>query len=360
MKYGYSALDGHRIYKILICKANLLASFTRYSGSITDVAGITVGHHTDPEHGTGCTVVLSDVQATAGIEVRGAAPGSRETELLHPLAAAQWVNGVMLTGGSVFGLDAPGGVIHYLEQSGVGLQFGRIRIPLVPAAVVFDLAFIDSSVRPTSDDGYSAAANAGESFERGSVGVGTGCTVGGILGANRSVKGGVGTASVKLSDGTMVGALFAVNAVGDVVDPTDGETIAAPLSASGDTFESTIDVLMKSPPRPRGFFRNTVIGVVATDARLDKIGASRMAIAGQDGIALAVRPAHTQSDGDSVFALATGKSEIDGNLDALHAAALQATTGAILDAVLSASSLGGVLAVRDLPMGGRLMERWNG
>lgn len=337
-----------------------MTAFTKTGGSITDVSGITVGHHTDLENGTGCTVVLSEDPATAGIEVRGAAPGSRETELLHPLAAAQWVNGVMLTGGSVFGLDAPGGVVRFLEEQGVGLQFGRMRIPLVPAAVVFDLAFINSAVRPTSEDGYSAASAASKEFERGSVGVGTGCTVGKVLGAAKSVKGGVGTASVKLSNGTTVGALIAVNAVGDVADPANGDYMAAPLNESGDAFESTVDILLKSPPRQRGFFRNTVIGVIATDAKLDKIGASRLAIASQDGIAMAVRPSHTQNDGDTVFALATGKSGIDGNLDALHAAALQATAGAILDAIFSATSLGGVSALRDLPMGPELMEHRNG
>lgn len=336
-----------------------VAGFTKYGGSITDVEGITVGHYTDAENGTGCTVVLSNEQATAGIEVRGAAPGSRETELLHPLASAQWVNGITLTGGSVFGLDSPGGVVRFLESQGVGLQFGRVRLPLVPAAVVFDLSFINADVRPTSENGYAAAESAGVQFARGSVGVGTGCTVGKVLGALRSVKGGVGTASVRLSDGTTVGALFAVNAIGDVVDPADGEFLAGPLSQSRDSFVSTVETLLTSPPRSRGFFRNTVIGVIATDAKMDKIGASRLAIAAQDGIAMSVRPAHTQSDGDTVFTLATGKHEAESNPDALHAAALQATTGAVLDAVLSATSLGGVLAVRDLPGGERLMERWN-
>ncbi len=337
-----------------------MANITPTAGSITDVAGITVGHYTNLENGTGCSVVLSDDPATAGMEVRGAAPGSRETELLHPLSAAQWVNGAMLTGGSVFGLDAPGGVVRYLEEKGVGLQFGRMHIPLIPAAVVFDLMFINSTVRPTGDNGYAAAASASKQFDRGTVGVGTGCTVAKIRGVERSVKGGVGTASVKLSDGTSVGALVAVNAVGDVVDPADGELVAAPQSDGGDSFDSTLDIFMNLPPRQRGFFRNTTIGVIATDAKLDKIGASRLAIASQDGIALAVRPAHTQNDGDTVFALATGKSDVEGNLDALHAAALQATAGAIVDGVLSATSLGGVSAVRDLPMGKKLMERWDG
>lgn len=303
---------------------------------------------------------MSEKPATAGIEVRGAAPGSRDTELLHPLAAAQWVNGITLTGGSVFGLDSPGGVVRYLESQGTGLQFGRVRIPLVPAAVVFDLSFITPDVRPTGDNGFEAAANAHVEFARGTAGVGTGCTVGKILGSNRSVKGGIGTASVTMSDGTIVGALIAANAIGDIVDPADGELIAAPQNDSHDGYVSTVDVLLNSPPRQRGFFRNTVIGVIATDARMDKIGASRLAIAAQDGIAMSVRPAHTQSDGDTVFALATGEHDREVNPDALHAAALMATTGAVLDAVLSATSLGGVPAVRDLSHGSELMERWNG
>ena len=326
-----------------------MPSPTQIAGKITDVPGITVGHWTDREHGTGCTVVLSDGPATAGIEVRGAAPGSRETEMLHPLAAAQWVNGVMLTGGSVFGLDAPGGVIRFLEEKGVGLQFGRLRIPLVPAAVVFDLTLITGDVRPTADSGYEAAKAASVDFERGSVGVGTGSTVAKIRGGVRSVKGGVGTAAVRLSTGATVGALMAVNAVGDIVDPETGETLAGPINESGDGFESSVEILINDPPKPRGFFRNTVIGVVATDAKLDKTGASRLAIAGQDGIALAVRPSHTQSDGDTVFAMSTGRHDGVVSLDALHAAALKASTAAIIDAVKSATTLGGVRAVRDLP-----------
>lgn len=326
-----------------------MPSHTKISGSITDVPGITVGHWTDSQNGTGCSVVLSDGPATAGIEVRGAAPGSRETEMLHPLAAAQWVNGIMLTGGSVFGLDAPGGVIRYLEENGVGLQFARMRIPLVPAAVVFDLAFITGDVRPTAENGYEAAKAASEDLERGSVGVGTGSTVAKIRGTARSVKGGVGTAAVKLSSGVTVGALMAVNAVGDIYDPENGEIVAGPINEQGSGFDNSLDILINDPPKPRGFFRNTVIGVVATDAKLDKIGASRLAIAGQDGIALAVRPSHTQSDGDTVFAMATGKHDGVVSLDALHAAALKAATGAILDGVRSATSLGGVNAIRDLP-----------
>jgi L-aminopeptidase/D-esterase-like protein len=210
-----------------------------YSGSITDVAGITVGHHTDLENGTGCTVILCDEPANAGMEVRGAAPGSRETALLDPLASAQWVNAITLTGGSAFGLDSPGGV----------------------------------------------------------------------------------------------------------VDPMTGEIVAGPQTIDG--FADSIELMIESPPKDRGFFRNTTIGVVVTDAPLDKIGATRLAIAGQDGIALAIRPSHTANDGDTMFGLSTGTHPESIPGDVLHAAALKAVTGAIMNAIDSAETLGGVMSAAD-------------
>ena len=316
-----------------------------YSGSITDVAGITVGHHTDLENGTGCTVILCDEPANAGMEVRGAAPGSRETALLDPLASAQWVNAITLTGGSVFGLDSPGGVVRYLEEQGVGVQFGRTRIPLVPAAVVFDLGFINSEVRPTGDDGYAAAASASKDFAVGNAGAGTGSTVAKLLGGSASIKGGVGTASVRMPNGATVGALMVVNAIGGVVDPTTGEIVAGPQTKDG--FADSIELMIESPPKDRGFFRNTTIGVVVTDARLDKIGATRLAIAGQDGIALAIRPSHTANDGDTMFGLSTGTHPESIPGDVLHAAALKAVTGAIMNAIDSAETLGGVMSAAD-------------
>jgi L-aminopeptidase/D-esterase-like protein len=316
-----------------------------YSGSITDVTGITVGHHTDLENGTGCTVILCADPANAGMEVRGAAPGSRETALLDPLASAQWVNGIVLTGGSAFGLDAPGGVVKYLEQQGVGIKFGRARIPLVPAAVVFDLGFINHAVRPTGEDGYAAAESASVNFTTGNVGAGTGSTVGKLLGKKVSIKGGVGTASVRLSSGATVGALMVVNAIGGIVDPDSGEIVAGPQTEEG--FADSIDLMITNPPKERGFFKNTTIGVVATNAPLDKIGATRLAMAGQDGIALAIRPSHTENDGDTVFALSTGTHSEPVPGDVLHAAALKAVTGAILNAIESAETLGGVKSAVD-------------
>jgi L-aminopeptidase/D-esterase-like protein len=316
-----------------------------YSGSITDITGITVGHHTDLENGTGCTVILCDEPANAGMEVRGAAPGSRETALLDPLASAQWVNAITLTGGSAFGLDAPGGVVRYLEEQGVGVRFGRTRIPLVPAAVVFDLGFINPEVRPTGEDGYAAAASASKDFSVGNVGAGTGSTVAKLLGANASIKGGVGTASIRMPNGATVGALMVVNAIGSVVDPATGEIVAGPQTKDG--FADSIELMIDLPPKDKGFFRNTTIGVVVTDAPLDKIGATRLAIAGQDGIALAIRPSHTGNDGDTMFGLSTGTHAETIPSDVLHAAALKAVTEAILNAIDSAETLGGIMSAVD-------------
>ena len=317
----------------------------QYSGKITDVAGLTVGHHTDLENGTGCTVVLCEEPSTAGMEIRGAAPGSRETALLNPLASAQWVNGIVLTGGSAFGLDSAGGVVKYLEEQGVGVRFGRSRIPLVPAAVILDLGFMNHAIRPTAEDGYFAAAGASVEFATGNAGAGTGATVGKLLGKAESIKGGVGTASIRLPGGATVGALMVVNAIGGVFDPETGEIMAGPQTDGG--FADPIDLMINSLPRERGFFRNTTIGVVATDAPLDKVGATRLAMAGQDGIALAVRPSHTANDGDAMFALSTGKHSDAISGDALHAATLKVVTGAILDAIHSAETLGGVKSAAD-------------
>jgi L-aminopeptidase/D-esterase-like protein len=323
----------------------------KYSGKITDVPGLTVGHHTDLVNGTGCTVILCEPPAVAGMEIRGAAPGSRETALLDPLASAQWVNGIVLTGGSAFGLDSPGGVVRYLEENGVGVKFGRMRIPLIPAAVVFDLGFINGTVRPTGNDGYAAAASASEAFAIGNAGAGTGSTVAKLLGAASSIKGGIGTASVCIpsttgeGNGATVGALVVVNSIGGIVDPESGEIVAGPQTEDG--FADSIDLMIESPPKDRGFFRNTTIGVVATNAPLDKIGTTRLAMAGQDGIALAVRPSHTANDGDSMFGLSTGTHPETIPGDVLHAAALKAVTGAILNAIDSAETLGGVLSAAD-------------
>ena len=330
-------------------------------GQITDVPGISVGHHTDLEHATGCTAVLVDHPAVGGVDVRGAAPGSRDTGFLHPLATIEHCHGIMLAGGSAFGLEAATGVLRYLEEQGRGMKFGRAVIPLVPSAIIFDLGLITHLVRPTAEDGYSAAKRAGPEFRLGTVGAGTGATIGKLRGMDRAVKGGVGTASVSLGDGIFVGALVVMNAVGSVIDPDTGAVIAGPRTGpeSGETgetrgFENTLDVLIDNPPHMRDLLgvrntANTVIGVVATNAGLDKKAANRLAGAGQDAITMTVRPAHMAGDGDTIFALATGahpsvsgETAIAGIEDRLRAAAMRAMVAAILSSVENATGLGGV------------------
>ncbi len=314
--------------------------------------GIAVGHYSDLEHGTGCTAVLSDQPAVGGIDIRGAATASRETQLLHPLATIEHIHGVMLSGGSVFGLDAVAGVVKYLEENGRGLKIGRAVIPIVPAANIFDLGLLSHAVRPTADDGYAAASAADREFELGTVGAGTGATVGKLRGGDHSIKGGVGTASVSLGDGIVVGAIVTTNAIGSIVDPDTGAVVAGPRTNSG--FENTMDFLIDDPPRLRDLMgirnsSNTVVGVVATNVGLDKKAASRFAGAGQDAIAMAVRPAHMSGDGDTVFALATGthprlsgEDAIAGIEDRLRAGAMRAMVGAILSSIEHATGLGGV------------------
>ena len=323
------------------------ASRPRAKGRLTDVSGLRVGHWTDPANGTGCTVVICDPRATAGVEVRGAAPGTRETALLHTLAQASWVNAIVLAGGSAFGLEAAAGAVKYLEEQGRGIRVGRAVIPIVPAAILFDLGLVTHEVRPNADSGYAACLAASRYFQRGSVGAGTGATIGGMRGRKNRVKGGIGAASVRLAGGATVGALAAVNPAGSVVDPSNGRIVAGPVKKDASGFEDSVQILIADPPKERGFFRNTTLGVVATDAQLDKRGAARLAVAGQDGIALTIRPAHTSNDGDIVFSLSTGSHPAETGPDELHAAALRAMSEAILDAVDTASAIGGVLPARE-------------
>jgi L-aminopeptidase/D-esterase-like protein len=294
--------------------------------------------------------------------------------MLHPLATADWVNAVMLSGGSAFGLDAASGAMRFLEERGQGVRWGRATIPLVPSAIIFDLNLITHTVRPTADDGYAACLASTASFACGTLGAGTGAVVAKLRGMAKAVKGGIGTASVTLPGGAKVGALMVVNAVGSIVDPADGRVVAGPRTGLyGSPFEDSIDILVTQPPRDRPFYRaagpgpgnslsespsvNTVIGVIATNAKLDKRGASRLAVAAQDGIALCVRPAHTGSDGDTVFALATGEVEDHPGGDALHAAALRATTGAVLHAIDAATALGGIPSAADIVRGAPVGQR---
>ena len=321
-------------------------------GQITDVPGVTVGHYTDLEYATGCTAVLVDEPAVGGVDIRGTSTGTRETQLLDPLARIEHIHGIMLSGGSTFGLEAATGAVRYLEEQGRGLKIGRMTIPLVPSAIIFALDLASHLVRPNADNGYAAAEVASKGTATGTVGAGAGATVGKLHGKQLSIKSGLGTASVRLGDDIVVGALVVMNAIGSVVDPDTGTVVAGPRTNDG--FENTLDVLVDDPPRMRDLMglrnsSNTVIGVMATNVGMDKKAAIRFAAAGQDAIAMSVRPAHMAGDGDTVFALATGKhpklsgeDAIAGIEDRLRAAAMRAMVSAIQSSIENSTGLAGV------------------
>jgi L-aminopeptidase/D-esterase-like protein len=320
---------------------------------LTAVAGIRVGHHTLTERPTGCTVVLADGEgAVGGVSQRGAAPGTRETDLLNPLNAVERVNAIVLTGGSAYGLDAAQGVVRFLEEKKIGYPIAGTVVPIVPAAVLMDLGFGGSSgIRPTADCGYRAAmaASSGPVAE-GNVGAGAGATVGKITGGReRAMKAGVGSASIALPGGLVVGAIAAVNAVGDVVDPATGAVVAGVRTADGKRLADA-RVLLRSPAAKGGSKpgENTTIAVVATNARLTKAEAGRVALMADDGLARAIYPAHTPADGDTVFALATGSWQGRSDVTTIGALAADALSAAIVRAAVQATSSGGLPAARDL------------
>ena len=318
---------------------------TKYD-AITDVPGIKVGHWTDRSAATGCTVVIYEPGAMPGVDVRGASPGTYETDLMRPGFAATAVHAVFLTGGSLFGLSVGAGVTRWLEEQGAGVQFGGQTIPIVSGAVIFDLGIGGAGVRPTAESGYAAAAAAASGpVEQGSVGGGAGATVAKLAGQGRRFKSGVGSASEALADGLVVGAIVVVNAVGDVVNSDDGSIVAAPRGDNG-AFIDTMESLRTGARRiPEG---NTTIGVVATNATLSKEQANRLASAAHDGLARTIRPVHTTADGDTMFALATGEVELPPMRSvALEAFAVRAVERAVVRAVTSATSLAGVPSVSE-------------
>ena len=314
-----------------------------------DVPGIRVGHWTDRRAATGCTVVLPDKPAVAGGDVRGGAPGTRETDLLAPGRLVERVNAVVLAGGSAYGLAAAEGVMRFLAQRGRGYAIASGVVPIVPAAVLFDLGIGRADRWPTAEAGYRAAARASRRTAEGNVGAGTGATVAKVLGRERAVKAGLGMASERAHDGLIAGALAAVNAVGDIIDPSTGRTIAAPRRADG-SFDDTTEILREGrAPAREAAGENTVLVVVATNAALTKEQANRLATVCHDGIARTVRPAHTQADGDTVFVLAMCDQPCDtAGYGSLEAIATRAVERAILRGVLTAETLGGVPGIRDL------------
>lgn len=303
------------------------------ANAITDVGGVEVGHAQDEDALTGCTVILCRKGAVAGVDVRGGAPGTRETDLLAPVNLVDKVHAVVLAGGSAFGLDAAGGVMRYLEEHKIGFRTDAGKVPIVPSAILYDLSLGRADVRPDHAMGYDAAAAASaRPPAEGNVGAGTGASIGKIRGMKYAMKSGVGTWSMDIQ-GVIVGALVAVNALGDVIDPANGQTIAGLRSGS------TLKWMKKSHARA-GVQSNTVIGVVATNARLTKAQATKVAKMAQDGLARAIRPAHTLFDGDTVFALATGAKKAD--VSTVGAFAAEVMAEAILRAVKMAAPAGGL------------------
>lgn len=314
--------------------------------AITDVPGILVGHAEYREGGTGCTVVVCEAGAVGGVDVRGGAPATRETECLDPSNLVEKVHAVVLAGGSAFGLEAATGVVRCLEERGIGYDVGVAHVPIVPAACLIDLAVGSPKVRPDAALGYAACRAASREIPaRGVAGAGTGATIGPkIVGAARMMKSGIGTASCR-AGGLVVGAIVAVNPFGDVVDPSSGATVAGTLNPALDGFAGALS-LFAELGAGGALSSNTTIGVVATNARLDKARARRVAMMGHDGIARTVVPAHTTFDGDTLFCLAT--AEVDAEVSYVGALAAQAVARAILDAVRSADSAYGIAGYREI------------
>jgi len=325
--------------------------------SITDVPGIRVGQAQDAAALTGCTVVLVEKGAVGGIDQRGGAPGTRETDLLRPMHAVQKVHAILLSGGSAFGLEAAGGVMRFLEERKVGVNTGVVKVPIVPAAILYDLGIGDPKVRPDAAMGYQACLNASEDRPtEGNAGAGTGATAGKILGIRQATKTGIGTASTEIGGGVIVGAIVAVNPFTDVVDPTSGKILAGtrPLSIGmgakkEEGFVNSLEFMRSITGRNilrLASLSNTVIGVVATNARLNKDEANKVAQMAQDGLARTIRPAHTMFDGDTLFTLATGEKWADVN--AVGAFAVEMVALAIVNGVKAAEAAGGLPAWRDL------------
>ncbi len=322
-------------------RAATQASEQDVAGSLTAVEGIKVGHLTLTTRPTGCTVILSEAGAVGGVDVRGGAPGTRETDLLDPVNSIERVHAVVLSGGSAFGLDAASGVVRYLDERDIGFKLGNLNVPIVVGAILFDLRVGDQTIRPGPDCGYQAAksASAGPVAE-GNVGAGAGATVGKLRGFDSAMKSGVGTASITLPGGLTVAALVAVNAVGDVIDPATGAVIAGVRSPDGDRLLDARTLIrsgLSDSSLPGG---NTTLGVVATNAVLSKAQATKVAQMAHDGLARTIYPAHTPADGDTMFTLATGS--FGGTVDV-------GTIGALAAEVVAQAVVRGTLAARSLP-----------
>jgi L-aminopeptidase/D-esterase-like protein len=328
--------------------------------SLTDVGGIKVGHFTSQQRPTGCTAVLCEAGAIAGVDVRGSAPGTRETDLLNPTNTVQQVHAIMLTGGSAYGLDTATGAMRYLEEHGIGFKIDspaqgtkpgtRIVVPIVPAAVLFDLQVGDPKIRPNAESGYQACQAAGTGpVVEGNVGAGAGATVGKAFGMQFAMKSGLGSAGIKVgSSEIVVAALVAVNAVGDVINPKTGKIIAGARTADGRGFRDSMAEILRGyqvlPPAGA----NTTLGVVATNVAFDKAKMTKIAQMAQDGLARTINPVHTPSDGDTIFALSTGVLKLNVNHGQIGAIAAEMISQAVVRAVMMAKSIPGLPSYEEM------------
>jgi L-aminopeptidase/D-esterase-like protein len=319
------------------------------NNTLTAVGGLAVGHYTLTARPTGCTVVLFDPAAVASVDVRGSAPGTRETDLLNPINTVERINAVVLSGGSAFGLEAATGVQRWLDEHGRGFEVRGLHVPIVPAAILFDLLIGDARIRPDAECGYRAAqaATTGPVAE-GNVGAGAGATVGKTFGMPRAMKAGIGTASIRLPDGLIVAALVAVNAIGDIVDPATGQLVAGVRTTDGTRLADARQLLRNGALGGASPGANTTLAVVATNAMMTKTEMAKVAQMAHDGFARAIAPVHTPADGDTAFAIATGSLGRSGNLLVVGALAAEVTAQAIVSAARAATSLPGLPAARDL------------
>jgi L-aminopeptidase/D-esterase-like protein len=318
--------------------------------SIIDIRGLKVGHASNYEGYTGCTVILCEEGATCGIDIRGSASGTRQVDALSINHIVEHVHAILLSGGSSFGLDAATGVMRFLEEKGIGFDVGPTKIPIVPTAVIFDIFFGDPMARPTREMGYEACKNAKDSVEEGSIGVGVGAAVGKLFEISRAMKGGVGTSSVVMPDGLTVASLVVVNAFGDIIDNVTGKIIAgARLAPESMEFANTVESIKKGAVKKQFGLVNTTLGVVATNAKFNKRDITKIAQMAQGGLIKTISPVHTTFDGDLVFALATGECEADLNLVGVLGEFVIAE--AIKRAVKKADGFGILPAFKDITKG---------
>lgn len=363
-----SCIPSCRLWRPVVLRATFLGTMLSFlnaptadaQGSsrpwgLTAVPGVRVGQHVRAERPTGCTVVLVDGGAVGGVDVRGGAPGTRETDLLSPVNTVDVVHAVVLSGGSAFGLDVASGVVRYLEEQGVGFDAGVARVPIVVQAILFDLGVGGApEIRPDAACGYEAAAGARDGpIGEGNVGAGAGASVGKLRGPGRAMRGGLGTASVTLDNGLVVAALVAVNAVGDIVDPASGAVVAGVRTEDGSALADVRTLLRAAERSAASPGQNTTIGVVVTNATLTKSEATKIAQMAQDGLARTIVPSHTPWDGDTMFSLATGALSGDADVLLIGALAAEVTAEAVLRGVQAATGLPGLPAARDLSARGQ-------